>query len=442
MEYNQFMQLLQLKGVREKETVALLEEFIEKFPYCQSSRLLLAKSLHDQDNIHFDRNLKVAAAYAPDREVLRELIEMKTEKVEFEFPPSRKAEPERADHLPEKETFAESSAQKEQPFEEWYSEDEISGRAFEEQKEKEKIVDPHEIIRRRLSEILSDGSVEVESKTESPAAVITKGDKKKEEINVAVGQQELAKEKPAEKIVPEEIKIEPSFHKPDTEEFVYKEDLVAEQKLEEEMINPVPENSKEEKAIMAQAEKARDVLDKMELEHAMEESILDSLEKLPVIVPPSSAPGKKISPSVPVEENKYGSDSSRTFTEWLKSLSGKSAGFEEVRAPKIKEDILLDEQSPIAEDPDSHLSDDELIEKFLLEDPKIVPSKAEFYSPLNQAKKSVMDRDDVVSETLAQIYLRQGNTQKARWCYEKLILLHPEKSAFFAALLAEIPEGE
>ena len=37
----QFKQLLALKGIREKETVSLLGDFIEKFPYCQTSRLSL-----------------------------------------------------------------------------------------------------------------------------------------------------------------------------------------------------------------------------------------------------------------------------------------------------------------------------------------------------------------------------------------------------------------
>src|SRR6188768_3025293 len=86
MEYNQFKQLLQLKGIREKETVSQLEDFIEKFPYCQTSRLLLAKALHDQQSIHYDRSLKLAAAYASGREVLRDLMEKKIEEKEFEFP--------------------------------------------------------------------------------------------------------------------------------------------------------------------------------------------------------------------------------------------------------------------------------------------------------------------------------------------------------------------
>src|SRR6188768_926975 len=89
MEYNQFKQLLQLKGIREKETVSQLEDFIEKFPYCQTSRLMLAKALHDQDSIHYDRSLKLAAAYASSREVLRNLVETKTEETEYEFPLSK-----------------------------------------------------------------------------------------------------------------------------------------------------------------------------------------------------------------------------------------------------------------------------------------------------------------------------------------------------------------
>src|SRR5689334_18603745 len=90
MEYSQFIQLLELNGLREKETIPLLEDFIEKFPYCQSSQLLLAKALHDQENIHYDKQLKLAAAYSPDRNVLRNLIGAVTEEKEFEFPLPKK----------------------------------------------------------------------------------------------------------------------------------------------------------------------------------------------------------------------------------------------------------------------------------------------------------------------------------------------------------------
>ena len=452
MEYNQFRQLLQLKGIREKDTVPLLRDFTGKFPYCQTSQLLLAKALHDQGNIHYHQQLKMAAAYAANREVLRDLIEMKTEEVEFVFPPPKKEETGDANKRVEviedqiRETAGNIPApaiapQSGKDFEEWYSEDEISGRAFEEQKEKEKLVDPHEVIRKRLSEILSGNTVPGENAVGPPSAGPLRPSPQ-ETADGMVDKTPPAKASPEEKtILPVEIKenVAPRG-KADVEEDIFKEEILEEKKIEEELLHPSVQKSAEEKAIIAQAEKARDVLDKMEVEHAMEESILESIEKLPPIVSapvpvqktPVVTPGEK---TVAVIADKV---TPRSFTDWLKTIhQGKQGGFEEVHAPQPAGDPVPGQ----SEIPDDQLSDDELIEKFLLEDPRIVPSRTEFYSPISQAKKSVMDHDDVVSETLAQIYLRQGNTQKARWCYEKLILLHPEKSAFFAALLKEIPEG-
>lgn len=83
----------------------------------------------------------------------------------------------------------------------------------------------------------------------------------------------------------------------------------------------------------------------------------------------------------------------------------------------------------------------EIIENFIKEEPRISPAKPGFFSPVNMARKSVEEHDDLVSPTLARIYLMQGNAQKAVSTYEKLILLYPEKSAFFAAQIEKILKG-
>ena len=43
-----------------------------------------------------------------------------------------------------------------------------------------------------------------------------------------------------------------------------------------------------------------------------------------------------------------------------------------------------------------------------------------------------------VSETLAKIFAVQGNYPKAIFAYEQLILLIPEKKAFFASQIQEL----
>ena len=46
--------------------------------------------------------------------------------------------------------------------------------------------------------------------------------------------------------------------------------------------------------------------------------------------------------------------------------------------------------------------------------------------------------EDVITESMADVYLQQGKTNNAKEIYEKLSLLNPSKSAYFAAKLNEI----
>lgn len=88
--------------------------------------------------------------------------------------------------------------------------------------------------------------------------------------------------------------------------------------------------------------------------------------------------------------------------------------------------------------PKSKVPADQLIDKFIKQEPRITPSKSAFYSPVNMAKRSIIEPDDLVSETLANIYAQQGNFQKAISFYTKLSLRFPEKSRYFAALIKEL----
>jgi tetratricopeptide (TPR) repeat protein len=79
----------------------------------------------------------------------------------------------------------------------------------------------------------------------------------------------------------------------------------------------------------------------------------------------------------------------------------------------------------------------DLIDKFINEEPRIVP-KPTFFDPVDSAKHSLLDNESVVSETLAEIYYKQGNLAKAIKIYKKLSLVNPQKSSYFAALIEKI----
>ena len=97
-----------------------------------------------------------------------------------------------------------------------------------------------------------------------------------------------------------------------------------------------------------------------------------------------------------------------------------------VELKKEKEEDKKEEKS---------LSKNEIIDKFIAENPQISRPKQEFYDPMVYAQTSVVDQENIISETLAMIYLNQGYAEKAISVYEKLSLKNPEKSVYFAELI-------
>jgi hypothetical protein len=80
------------------------------------------------------------------------------------------------------------------------------------------------------------------------------------------------------------------------------------------------------------------------------------------------------------------------------------------------------------------LSPSELIDRFIIENPRIEPNRnAEKIPPEDNARLYAEPEGGFVTETLAKIYINQGYYSRAIEIYEKLSLKFPEKSSYFAS---------
>jgi tetratricopeptide (TPR) repeat protein len=104
-----------------------------------------------------------------------------------------------------------------------------------------------------------------------------------------------------------------------------------------------------------------------------------------------------------------------------------------------------------ANEPDSERQDDTakpeqnrrnaLIESFILEQPKIVPKpekKVAEQTPTPESEPQL--NPDMITDTLAKIYIKQGFYDKAIHAYEKLSLKYPEKNSYFAGQINKIKQ--
>ncbi|MES2559056.1 MAG: tetratricopeptide repeat protein [Bacteroidota bacterium] len=166
----------------------------------------------------------------------------------------------------------------------------------------------------------------------------------------------------------------------------------------------------------------------------------------------------KVEPEIEKEAvQEIRSSESHSFTEWLQLQQDKKLEVAEAPAAKLLsepvEEVSTQPIVPPTEVTDRTLMEAEIAEqvkrsnvndfesildKFIRENPRISRGKAEFYNPVNMAKQSVEENDEIVTETLANVYYKQGHYKKAIRAYEKLCLIYPHKMTYFASLIQKI----
>ena len=139
-----------------------------------------------------------------------------------------------------------------------------------------------------------------------------------------------------------------------------------------------------------------------------------------------------------LEKNIYGSLIQNQLINELENQQEVFLSDQEVDSP-VRETMSLNEwllikPSQISNSKEKEI--DDIIKN--LNDRKISTEKKNFYSASNAAKNSLKDNHEMNTETLAEIYVKQGNYPKAIEIYQQLMLSNPEKKLFFASRIKYI----
>ena len=120
---------------------------------------------------------------------------------------------------------------------------------------------------------------------------------------------------------------------------------------------------------------------------------------------------------------------------------GQPLVFEKEETHSFSEWLKLSQAKPIQRENDKNSLQKKvsLIEDFIANRDRTPPKKA-FYSATNQAKKSETFEFDIVTETLAKVYLEQEHYEKAKEAYRQLCLKYPQKSSLFASQIELIDQ--
>ena len=466
--------------LRNPETIASypmeeLQQLVNDFPYCQPLRTLQLKQLKINNSIQYSQRLKETAAYSPDRVKLYQLMNIKASTKEVgisafpELVENTIINEEIIDQISAPDTKTNQTEFTEPEFfadnENKKITDNISDLSAikdktDEQDTQDESISPQEIIVNRLKELnlWEDKQSDLTPSEQLPSTALTAEENILDDKNY---DSNLAEEFPVQ-----EVQIVTNKDEDDHNILVsgYLESITQSNQIIYPNSSPInDEKNKLDIPVLSFSDwlKRKDfLLDAAPKENISEGSprstdqpqdsviakvlyvkdeIVDTINENPTSQLKEIQSSSIDDTSTQAESNLIPSLPARTLR------TNQELGLKEVIRP-IKKGRAAERKNKNKPEEKTHETklnnnpehQSRIIDRFIDEEPRITPVRATIYNPVNMARKSTVQPDDLITETLAMIYAQQGNYEKAISFYEKLSLKFPEKSVYFASLIQDL----
>lgn len=400
MTKSEFIQILNNPSLMSKEQTFDLEDIVNDFPFFQAARVLYLKGLKSQNSFRYNQTLKTTAAYTTDRSILFKFITSE----DFKNQVQQNNEKQFIDQLEtvdekvlENLYNSEGETVPKEPIID--GTDESNSSKIE---EKEHLSQPIESENTKyfIPETASqDKAINQDEIDEIADAFLRKieAENRSEEIT------ETSHETEEELISSEVSEIEPTT----VEDFENDEN--------EEFEAPIFELEKETEIENLDEVKTETIDDEMIVFELLPNEIFEKTiqkdepeEKVKISMDDDFSP--------PVQFHK---SDTHSFTNWLKISSFKPID----RNIGSEKRVSLEEKL-------------ELIEDFIVKNPKIEPVKDKINT--EPIKQYSTENEEIMTETLARLYVLQHKYSDAINAYQILSLKFPEKSSFFANQIKQI----
>lgn len=477
MNREEFISYINNPGLLDKKSVVDMQELLAEYPYFQTAHLLFLKNLHNLENIRFSSQLKISAAHITDREILYHLLLMKatreeesgktgikqdgktetTEKQEQEIQtvktdatPSKKKKP-----VEETATQETATADPVMPAEKVITE-KSSGQT------KDNLADQ---VMRRIEEIRKKKDVKPEIPEKLPVAKVDtkKTEEKKSIADTILEEIKRSKEsrnKPVQELTRKpvktsepELKSEPLKSKKENASTgdIADNDSLNENENNNETILLIDEN--DEIITQVKREETPDLKDEKNSgeEYPDDKRTGKAGELLDFEYPEELAEKNNIPEAITgkagVAEKEKSTTEKKTSGRPEKKTQEVNEKVVEPPGERYSFTIWLDHLQRIphksnpaeeANSADGKLNASELINQFLDENPRIIAQEESLNGYNDISASSVTEDEGFITDTLAQIYIKQGYYSKAIFTYEKLSLKFPEKSSYFASQIEKI----